>query len=185
MSLAALLEAIPTYARDTKINLSNVLKQTELNAQQLWGTAVACSIAARNPEVIRAIEEEAASQLTPAALEAARTAASIMAMNNVYYRFLHLTENEKYSTIPARLRMQGLRNHGVDQIDFELWCTAVSAVNNCPACVASHERVVRDKGITEEQVAAAIRIAAVIQAAATVLDAQAASPVRGGESATA
>jgi alkyl hydroperoxide reductase subunit D len=132
-----------------------------------------------------AIEEEAEKQIPLETIAAAKTAASLMAMNNVYYRFLHLTDNQKYSTIPARLRMQGLRNHGVDQIDFELWCTAVSAINNCPACVASHEKVVREKGITEEQVAASVRIAAVIHAAATVLDEQAATAKTGEAHATA
>ena len=98
-----------------------------------------------------------------------------MGMNNVYYRFLHLTENPKYATIPARLRMNVLRTHGVDQADFELWCTAVSAINNCPACVASHEKAVREKGLTEETVLAAVRIAAVIHAIAAVLDERAAT----------
>jgi alkyl hydroperoxide reductase subunit D len=177
MSLDTLLESIPPYAKDIKLNLGNVLRQTELNSQQLWGTAVASAIAARNPEVIAAIEAEAAGKLTPEALAAAKTAAAIMAMNNIYYRFLHLTSNEKYSTIPARLRMQGIRSHGIDQTDFELWCTAVSAINNCPTCVASHEKVVREKGITEEQVTAAVRIAAVIHAAATALDEKAANPL--------
>lgn len=177
MSLDTLLESIPPYAKDIKLNLGNVLRQTELNSQQLWGTAVASAIAARNPDVIAAIEAEAAGKLTPEALAAAKTAAAIMAMNNIYYRFLHLTSNEKYSTIPARLRMQGIRSHGIDQTDFELWCTAVSAINNCPTCVASHEKVVREKGITEEQVTAAVRIAAVIHAAATALDEQAANPL--------
>jgi alkyl hydroperoxide reductase subunit D len=184
MPLDALVEAIPDYARDTRINLPNVLKQTELTPQQLWGTAVACAVATRNPQVMAAIEEEARAHLSPEALAGAKTAASLMAMNNIYYRFLHLTSNEKYSTIPARLRMQGIRNHGTDPIDFELWCTAVSAINNCPACVASHEQVIRDKGITEEQVAAAIRVAAVLHAAATVLDEKAATS-GGGQHAAA
>src|SRR3712207_4617985 len=170
MSLETLLDTIPQFAKDIRVNLGNVLKQTELTPQQLWGTAVACAIATRTPAVIRAIESEAAHHVPEQTIEAARTAAALMAMNNVYYRFLHLTNNEKYSSIPARLRMQGLRSHGVDQTDFELWCTAVSAINDCPACVASHERVVREKGITEEQVTAAVRIAAVLQAAATVLE---------------
>lgn len=172
MSLETLLDTIPQYARDIRVNLGNVLKQTELNPQQLWGTAVSAAITTRNPAVIRAMESEAAAHLSEAALDAARTAATLMAMNNVYYRFLHLTQNDKYSSIPARLRMQGLRTHGVDQTDFELWCTAVSAINNCPACVAAHERVVREKGLTEEQVTAAVRIAAVIQAAATAIEEQ-------------
>jgi lipoyl-dependent peroxiredoxin subunit D len=172
MSLETVLDTIPDYAKDIRVNLGNVLKQSELTPQQLWGTAVACAIATRTPAVIRAMEAEAAQHVPAGTINAARTAATLMAMNNVYYRFLHLTTNDKYSSIPARLRMQGLRTHGVDQTDFELWCTAVSAINNCPACVASHEKVVREKGLTEEQVAAAVRIAAVIQAAATAIDQQ-------------
>jgi alkyl hydroperoxide reductase subunit D len=170
MSLETLQNSIPDYAKDIRINLGNVLKQAELTPQQLWGTAVACAIATRTPAVIRAVEAEAVQHVPAQTVNAAKTAAAIMAMNNVYYRFLHLVTGDKYSNIPARLRMQGLRSHGVDQHDFELWCTAVSAINNCPACVASHEKVVREKGITEEQVAAAVRIAAVLQAAATAID---------------
>ena len=150
-----------------------MLRQTELTPQQLWGTALACAIASRNPAVLNAIAAESQAHLSQQAAEAARTAAAIMSMNNVYYRFLHLTDNEKYKEIPARLRMQGIRTHGVDHADFELWCTAVSAINNCQTCVASHEQVLREKGITEEQVAAAVRIAAVIHATAVVFDAAA------------
>jgi lipoyl-dependent peroxiredoxin subunit D len=171
MSLDAFLESIPAFAKDIKLNLGAVLRQTELTPQQLWGTALACAIAARNPSVLNAISVESRAHLSEQAADAARTAASIMSMNNVYYRFLHLTENEKYKTIPARLRMQGIRTHGVDTADFELWCTAVSAINNCKTCVASHEQILREKGITEDQVAAAVRIAAVVHAAAVVLDA--------------
>lgn len=174
MTLEALLDSFPSYARDIKLNLPNVLKQTELTAQQLWGTALACAIAARNADLVLAISAESQTHLTPEAADAARSAAAIMGMNNVYYRFLHMTANEKYGTIPARLRMQVIRSHGADPIDFELWCTAVSAINNCQACVASHEKVLRDKSFEEEKVVAAIRIAAVIHAAAAVLDEQAA-----------
>ena len=174
MTLETLLDTFPSYARDIKLNLPNVLKQTELTPQQLWGTALACAIASRNGDLVRAISMEAAPHLTTEAADAARSAAAVMGMNNVYYRFLHMTTNEKYGTIPARLRMQTIRTHGVDPIDFELWCTAVSAINNCHVCVGSHEKVLREKGFEEEKVVAAIRIAAVIHAAAAVLDEQAA-----------
>jgi alkyl hydroperoxide reductase subunit D len=172
LTLEALLDTFPDYARDIKINVSSVLRQTELSPQQLWGTALACAIASRNIGLVTVIGFEARQHLSPQAFEAARIAAAIMGMNNVYYRFLHLTDNARYSNIPARLRMQAIRSHGVDHADFELWCTAVSAINNCPACVASHEKVIREKGISEEQVAAAVRIASVMHAAATVLDEQ-------------
>jgi alkyl hydroperoxide reductase subunit D len=74
--------------------------------------------------------------------------------------------------MPTRLCMNVIRSHGVDPADFELWCAAVSAINGCAACVDSHEKVVREKGISEEGVLAAIRLAAVIHGMATVLDAE-------------
>ena len=176
MGLDALADRIPQYAKDLRLNLSSVLRQSELTEQQLWGTVVASAIAARNTQTLEAVMAEAGVHLSPVALDAARSAAAIMGMNNVYYRFLHITPNEKYSTIPARLRMNAIRSHGVDQVDFELWCVAVSAINNCQACVASHEKVVREKGLSEEAVLAAVRIASVVHAIATVFDAESVSP---------
>jgi alkyl hydroperoxide reductase subunit D len=90
-------------------------------------------------------------------------------MNNIFYRFRHLSTNEKYATMPARLRMQIIARRGGDPVDFELWCLAVSAINGCGACVDSHEHVLRDKGVTEETVLAAVRIASTIHAVAAVL----------------
>ena len=171
MTVDNLIDSIPDYAKDLRLNLSSLLRQTELTEQQLWGTAVASAMACGNGPVIAALVPEAERHMTPQAVAAAKSAAAIMGMNNVYYRFLHLTSNEKYRTIPARLRMNVIRTHGVDQVDFELWCTAVSAINGCGACVDSHEKVVREKGLTEETVAAAVRLASVIHAIAAVLDA--------------
>ena len=62
---------------------------------------------------------------------AAKGAAAMMGMNNIFYRFRHLSSNEKYATMPARLRMQIIARHGSDPVDFELWCLAVSAINGC------------------------------------------------------
>lgn len=177
MNLESLAENIPGYAKDLKLNLSSVLRQSELTEQQIWGTAAACAIAARNPELAGTVLTEAQLHLSPQALEAAKIAAAIMGMNNIYYRFLHLTANERYAAIPARLRMNGIRNHGIDPADFELWCTAVSAINNCPACVAAHEKVLREKGMTEETILAAVRIASVLHAVAAVMDLEAIAPM--------
>lgn len=170
MKLETLMEAVPAYAKDLKLNLSSVTSQTELTKQQIWGTAVASAVAARNPQMVEAILDEASKHLPAQAVEAAKAAAAIMGMNNVYYRFHHLSKNEKYSSMPARLRMNIMRGHGVDPVDFELWCTAVSAINACGKCVDAHERVLREKGVTEEAIMAAIRIAAVIHGLATVFD---------------
>jgi alkyl hydroperoxide reductase subunit D len=172
--MESLYAVFPDYARDLKLNLQNVLKQGELTEQQLWGTAVASAIAAREPRLLKAISAEAALHLSPEAMNGAKAAAAIMGMNNIYYRFQHLSGNEKYSQIPARLRMQVIRTHGTDPVDFELWCTAVSAINGCGTCVQSHENVLREKGITEETILAAIRIGSVIHGAAAVLEAESA-----------
>jgi alkyl hydroperoxide reductase subunit D len=167
------MDRVPSYAKDLKLNFSSLVRQQiELTPQQLWGTLVASAFASRNNEMTEAVLQEASQHLSPQALEAAKSAASIMGMNNVFYRFTHLTRNEKYVTLPARLRMNGIRTHGVEQIDFELWCTAVSAINGCGACVDSHERVVREKGLNEENIISAIRVASVVHALASVFDAE-------------
>ena len=175
MTLEALLETTPPYAKDLKLNLSSLLRQTELTEQQIWGTALASAIAGRNPQLLETLSAEAGQRLSPQAMEAAKTAAALMGMNNIYYRFLHLTSNQKYASIPARLRMNGIRTHGIDHNDFELWCTAVSAINGCGACVESHQKALIDRGITEETILAAVRIAAVIHGLASVFDAEAAT----------
>lgn len=147
----------------------------ELTSQQLWGTIAATAIATRCEALTRAVFVEAADVISAESLEGAKAAAAIMGMNNIYYRFHHLAGNTKYSELPARLRMSALRGHGVDFLDFELWCLAVSAVNACGKCVDSHERVLREKGATEELINAAIRVTSVVHALGVVLDAEAAT----------
>jgi alkyl hydroperoxide reductase subunit D len=177
MALEELIGGLPAYAKDLKLNYSSLVKQnTELTPQQLWGTVVVAAIATRNDDLIAAAIEDSGAGLNADALDAAKAAAAIMSMNNVYYRFHHLTTNEKYATLPARLRMNALRGHKVESVDFELWCLAVSAVNACEKCVDSHEKVLREKGATEELVNAAIRVTSVIHAIGVVLDTEKAAP---------
>jgi lipoyl-dependent peroxiredoxin subunit D len=171
MSIDALIDSLPSYAKDLKLNYSSLVRQnTELSQQQLWGTVLASTIATRSSTLTSAVLAEAATKLSPQALEAAKSAASIMAMNNIWYRFHHLSSNEKYATLPARLRMNAIRTHGIEPLDFELWSIAVSAINGCGKCVDSHEKVVREKGASEEVIAAVVRLASTIHAIGTVLD---------------
>ena len=173
-TLDAIRDAIPDYARDLKLNLGSVLSTTGapgLSEKQIWAVALASAIASRNGDLTRDIEALAATHLDAAYINGARAAAAIMGMNNIYYRFHHLSSNEKYSTLPARLRMNVLRTHGADPVDFELWSLAVSAINGCGKCVDAHEKVVREKGVSEEIVAAIVRVASVIHALGPVLDA--------------
>lgn len=168
--LDALRERLPAAAKDIKLNLGLLERGTKLDRLQLLGTAVAVAFATRQPDLTRAVVAEARAALTEAEVEAARAAAVLMTMNNVYYRFVHLVGDEEYGRMPARLRMQGMASHGVDPLAFELWALAVSAVNGCGKCIEAHERVVRETGASRELVQDAIRIAAVLAAAAAALD---------------
>lgn len=172
MSIDALKERIPEYAKDIKLNLSSLSSDETLNEQQLWGTFFASALGSRNKKVIEAIAEEAVQHLSEEAQKAAKAAAAIMAMNNIYYRFSHLAMNKEYRTMPAKLRMNVIANPGVEKVDFELWSLAVSAINGCGMCIDSHEKQLLEHGVTKEQVQTAVRIASVIHAAATVLDAE-------------
>ncbi|HEY0052599.1 MAG TPA: carboxymuconolactone decarboxylase family protein [Caulobacteraceae bacterium] len=174
MSLDALREAIPAYAKDISLNLSSLANETVLDEQQKWGCFLASAHAVGTPAVIRAIEAQAATVLSPEAMNAAKSAAAIMGMNNVYYRSLHLVKNAEYQTLPARLRMNVLANPGAPKIDFELWSTAVSAINGCGACLDAHEGELRKHGASAVQVQAALRIGAVVNAASRVVAAEAA-----------
>jgi lipoyl-dependent peroxiredoxin subunit D len=169
MSIEALKERLPEYAKDIKLNLGSLAADPTLTSQQRAGTFVASALASRNAEVTRAVVSEFGAQLSPEALAAAKAAASIMGMNNVYYRFVHLVGGD-YERLPARLRMNVIGKPGVEKVDFELWSLAVSAVNGCGMCLTSHEKVVREGGLSQEQVQTAVRIAAVVHAVAATLD---------------
>lgn len=163
---------IPDHGRDLRINLGVIAQATALSPQQAWGAALAAAVTARNTELLAAIDEAAASQLAPEARTAARAAASIMGMNNIYYRFVHMMgDDSEYSQMPARLRMQVIGKPGVDPLDFELWCLAASAITGCETCVRAHEASVRQRQGTADQVHEVIRIAAVLHAVAVTLDA--------------
>jgi alkyl hydroperoxide reductase subunit D len=172
-SLDVIREAIPEFARDLRLNLGSVLTPEGapgLSERQLWAVALATAIAARNPAFAAEIETLARARLDDAHVRAARSAAAIMGMNNVYYRFLHLVEDEEYRKLPARLRMNVIGSPGIDRMDFELLSLAVSAVNGCGSCVVAHERKLREHGVTREAIQSAVRIAAVMHAVAGVLE---------------
>jgi lipoyl-dependent peroxiredoxin subunit D len=172
-TLDLIRDSIPDYARDLKLNLGSVLTEAGapgLNDRQIWAVAVASAIASRNLSFTRALEAAAAEHLDAAHLQAARAAAAIMGMNNIYYRFLHLVEDSEYQAMPARLRMNILANPGIDKLDFELLSLAVSAVNGCGLCISSHEKKLRAHGYTREMIQSAVRIAATVHAVAGVLE---------------
>jgi len=170
-SMETLRDALPEYAKDIKLNLSTLAGEDTLSTQQLWGCFLSCALATRQHNVIEAVSADAFAQLSPEAQTASFAAASIMAMNNVYYRSVHLMTNKDYQSLPAKLRMNVIGNPGVDKIDFELWSFAVSAISGCGMCLDAHEAQLQKAGLSTAQIQCALRIAAAVNAAATAIEA--------------
>jgi alkyl hydroperoxide reductase subunit D len=169
--LETLRERIPDAAKDIRLNLQAVLQPSSLTAAQTWGVALAAAYAARNPELVAAVGQAArAAEVPDAVFEDAKAAAALMAMNNVYYRFRHFIAKPEYQAKPPRLRMNRLAAPATDKATLELISLAVSAVNGCELCVKAHEQAVRHGGLGDDQVHDAVRIAAVVHAAALALE---------------
>ena len=173
MSIETIKNRLPEYARDLRLNISSLATEPSLTDAQRAGTFIACAIASREPSLIEATVNEFSAHLSPEALSAVKAAAAMMAMNNIYYRFTHLTSNHDYAKLPAKLRMNIIANPGAPKSEFELWCFAVSTINGCGMCIDSHEKVLRDHGVTTEQIQAAARIASVVHAVAVTLESEA------------
>jgi alkyl hydroperoxide reductase subunit D len=172
MSIDTLKDRLPDYAKDLRLNLSGIAATPGLTPQQLWGTVLASAIASRNGAVIEAAAGEARKHLDGTGVAAVQAAAAIMAMNNIYYRFVHLVAAKDYASMPAKLRMNVIANPGAPKLDFELWSLAVSAINGCGKCIDSHEREVLGKGATKEMVQNIVRIAAIIHAVAVTIESE-------------
>ena len=168
MSLKDFAGLLPDFAKDIRLNVGSLLNEPVLNDQRKYGLLLACAHATGHKPLVDATEAEVADKLSPEAVNAARAAAAVMAMNNVYYRFTHLVGNEEYRRMPARLRMNVIGQPGIDKLDFELFSLAVSAMNGCGMCIDSHEQVLKKAGVTAEVIQASVRIGAVMKAVATV-----------------
>jgi alkyl hydroperoxide reductase subunit D len=169
-AVETLRTAIPEVAKDIRLNLQSVLQPGSLTPAQRWGVAIASAVATRNAPLRDALIADAGTEVSGEVVDDAVAAAALMAMNNVYYRFRHLIGKESYSQMPARLRMQRIAKPATNKADFELFCLAVSAINGCEMCMRSHEEVVLEGGLSEEQVHDAVRIAATVNAAALSLE---------------
>lgn len=170
-NIEGLKAILPDFAKDIRLNLSSVIKEdpnTGLTVQQVLGLALTAAFTSKNRLVIDAILGEAA-VLTPEEIHAAKAAATIMAMNNVYYRGIHLMHDEELSKMPAGLRMNVIGSPGIDKVTFELYSLAVSAINGCGACIENHAQAILQHGVSKAGVQHTIRIAAVITAASQAL----------------
>lgn len=173
MSIDKLIEGLPGHADDLKQNYSTLVRQnTELTAQQLWGTLVVSALAAQSAALTKPILDEAARHLNLHALEAAKSTAAIAGASSAYYRFEQSPSAEKPTARPPKPRISLLRRRAVDAADLELWSIAVSTVDGCAKCIAEHERAAREAGAPAEAILAVVRVASMLHAIGGVIDAE-------------
>lgn len=167
MNISDIKNSLGDYAKDIKLNLSSLFSNpagTDLTMSQFYGTALAVAYSLDDQSLSEAVESEAGDQIDGKVVEAAKLAATLMGMNNIYYRFVHLSSDKQFAKMPAGLRMNGMANPGVDKVDFELFSLAVSALNGCGMCIDAHVGTVLKEGVSAKGVQSAIRIAAVMNA---------------------
>ncbi|WP_417690856.1 carboxymuconolactone decarboxylase family protein [Pseudidiomarina sp.] len=170
MSIADYKQGLGDHGKDTKLNLSSIFGNVDTSGMtptQFYGTALSLAYSIDDADLTAAVEGEAEGKIEDNVVGAAKLAATLMAMNNVYYRFLHLSTDKQFSKMPAGLRMNGMANPGVDKADFELYSLAVSALNGCGMCIDSHVGVLLKHDISAQVIQNSIKMAAVMNAAAT------------------
>ncbi len=173
MSIETLKSKLPDYAKDIRLNLAAILTEegaSDLNQKQIYMIALASSYAIKNLTVTAAVIAESEAILSGTEVAAAKSAATIMAMNNIYYRFVHLTSDKSFAGMPAKLRMNVIANPGIDKADFELVCLTVSAINGCGMCIDAHTHELIKAGVSKLAIQSAVRIAAVMNAASMGID---------------
>jgi lipoyl-dependent peroxiredoxin subunit D len=173
MNIEQLREQLANFLKDIRLNLSQVLTEDgspHLTQKQIYMVGLACAYSTRNQQLIKAMIESSITYLTETEQHSMKSAAVIMGMNNIYYRFTHLVKDKNFINMPARLRMNVLGNPGVDKIDFELACLAVSAINGCGMCMDAHVQELKKSGVNDESIQSAVRIASVLNATSVALN---------------
>jgi alkyl hydroperoxide reductase subunit D len=168
-ALDAWRDALPDDLKDIRLNLSAVLSGEHLAPSQALGVALAAARFVRSKNLADALENDLHAGLGDAAgpvVSDAVAAAGLMAMNTVYYRFRHMLGKESYEARSPRLRMSRMAQPATSKADFELMSLACAALAGCELCIKNHEASLLHLGAGEEACHDAVRIAAVINAAA-------------------
>lgn len=162
-------DSIPDHSKDIKLNLDNVINRSPLSVEDTQAVALTSALAAGNGELAYAIMTSGELDNFPKETEAAKTAASLMGMNNVWYPFVEMCNDADLKGLPAGLRMNAYANHGgVTKKQFEMYALAASAIGKCHFCVKNHYDTLKKEGMTTQELQHVGKIAAVINAVGKV-----------------
>jgi alkyl hydroperoxide reductase subunit D len=119
MELEQLLNHVPDYAKDLKLN--RAASRASLNSPSARPGHRGRLRRRRAQSAAAGALAEAATHLDEQAIRWA--ASAIMGMNNI--STASVTRAATKAAPAARLRMQVIGRHGSDPVDFELWCRRV------------------------------------------------------------
>jgi alkyl hydroperoxide reductase subunit D len=164
--LSLIKDQIPDYAKDIRLNIDGVIARSSLAPEDALGVALAAAFAAKSKPLVQIFKDN----MPPAEANAALVAAALMGMNNVWYPFVEMANDEDLKTQRAELRMNAYATSGgVEKKKFEAYALSASIVGKCHFCVGSHYATLKKEGLTTQQLRDIGRIAAVVNAAALVL----------------
>ncbi len=160
-------EALPEYAKDTRLNLDSVINRSTLDPVVANGCALAAAMSTGNGKLVTFIQSNIEDTTER---DAALTAAAIMAQNNVWYPYVEMVGGA-LEGIPPQLRMNAIASHGgTTKARFEAYSLAASIVGKCHFCVKAHFDTLKAEGYSVDQLRDIGRIAAVVNSVAKVLN---------------
>jgi alkyl hydroperoxide reductase subunit D len=171
-SVQAFSNSSHRYPRDLRINVNNVLSSDNLEEKEAYLLALSIAVNEKNDVLIKSFAELSESEgATPDEIAEVHACASLLAANNVFYRFKHFIKdsNDSYQQMPARIKMNIMAKPVLGKEFFELMSLAISAVNGCEMCVNAHEASVRKLGANEARVFDTVRLASLIRGLCLVI----------------
>lgn len=158
-------ESIPDHSKDIKLNLDSVINRSPLSPLDTHAIAYTAAVAAGNGGLAFEIEHNGPLFDDQTVREAAKTAASLMGMNNMYYPFVEMCADPDLKGLPPGLRMNAYANHGgVTKKQFEMYALAASIIGKCHFCIKNHYDTLKKEGMTVQELQHVGKIASVINA---------------------
>ena len=163
-----LKDSLPEYAKDVKLNLDAVINRSSVDSDHATYLAIASAFATGNFKLLAFIVASVTDEIEK---NAALTAGSLMAQNNVWYPYVEMADDSSLKGLPAQLRMNSIASHGgTTKAKFEAYSLAASIIGKCHFCVKAHYETLKQEGYSVEQLRDIGRIASVINAVAKVLN---------------
>ncbi len=158
-------QSIPDHSKDIRLNLDSVINRSPLDEVDTHAIAYVAALASGNGPLAYEIEHNGPLFESQVEREAAKTAASLMAQNNVWYPYTEMCGDDTLKKLPLGLRMNAYASHGgTSKVKFEMYSLAASIIGKCHFCVRAHYDTLKGEGLTTQQLHHVGKIAAVIAA---------------------